>query len=140
MCTHLDTKKWYFDSGGYITLVSVLLIGAIGSAIALSLILLGLSSSRTSFVYEQSEQAKALANACVEEAEQRIHDPPSFIGSGSLSFAQGTCSYVVASQGGSSRTVTASGTVGTVTRKVKIILYSFSPMLQITSWQEVADF
>ena len=45
---------------GFITLVSVLVVGAVGVAIALSLILIGLGSSRTSIAVEQSNQAKAL--------------------------------------------------------------------------------
>jgi prepilin-type N-terminal cleavage/methylation domain-containing protein len=73
----LDPK----NSTGYVALITVLVLGAVGAAVAATLVLLGLSSSRTSFALEQSNQAKALANACAEEALQQIRDSSSFTGS-----------------------------------------------------------
>lgn len=125
---------------GYITLISVLVVGAVGVTIALSLILLGLGSSRTSFAVEQSNQAKALANACAEEALQQIRDSTPYTGSGNLSLGQGTCSYTVTSQGGQNRTIVSTGTVGTIVRKVKIIITKINPNITVSTWQEVADF
>ena len=125
---------------GYVALITVLVIGAVGTAIAVSVILLGLGSSRTSFALEQSNQAKALANACAEEALQQIRDSTPFTGTGSLTLGQGTCGYTVVNDGGENRTVTASGTVGTVVRKIKIIVNTINPAINLTSWQEVADF
>jgi len=117
----------------------VLVVGAVGIAVTLSLILLGLGSSRTSFALEQSNQTKALTNACAEEAMQQIRDSMSFTGNGNLSLRQGTCNYTVTSQGGQNRTITALGTVGTIVRKVKIIISKINPTITVTSWQEVAD-
>lgn len=125
---------------GFITLISVLVVSAVGVAITLSLILLGVGSSRTSFAGEQSYQAKALANACGEEALQQIKDSNPFTGTGSLTLGQGTCSYTVTSQGGQNRTIIATGTVGTILRKVKIIINNISPSITVTSWQELSDF
>lgn len=125
---------------GYIALITVLVTGAVGVAIAISLLLLGLGSSRTSFSLEQSNQAKALANACSEEALQQIRDSTSFEGTGGLTLGQGTCTYTVTKLTGQNRTITASGTVGTIIRKVSIALDKITPSINITSWQEVADF
>ncbi len=137
---NLQTTNYKLPTNnGYITLISVLVVGAVGVAIATSLILLGVGSSRTSFAVEQSNQAKALANACAEEALQQIRDSTPFIGTGSLTLGQGTCSYTVTSQGGQDRTVTASSTVGTIIRKVKVIINNINPLITPTSWQEVAD-
>ncbi len=93
-------------SNGYIALVTILVIGAVGAAVAVSVILLGLGSSRTSFALEQSNQAKALANACAEEALQQIRDSTPYTGTGDLTLGQGTCSYAVTTQGGQDRTIT----------------------------------
>ena len=131
---------FFTQKNGFITLISVLVVGALGVAISVSLLLLGLNSSRTSFAYEQSNQTKALANACAEEGLQQIRDSTSFTGTGSLTLVQGTCSYTVTSQGGSNRTITSTGTVGTIIRKVKIIISGINPTITATSWQEVADF
>ena len=134
-------KTWYNQKqNGFITLTSVLVVGAVGVAIATSLILLGLGSSRTSFAVEQSNQAKGLANACAEEALQQIRDSTPFTGSGNLTLGQGICTYTVTNQGGQNRTITSSGTVGSIIRKVKIIIDKISPTIQVVSWQEAADF
>ena len=130
-------KIWYADQcNGYITLVSVLVVGAVGIAIALSLILLGAGSSRTSFALQQSAQAKGLANACAEEAREQIRESTLFTGSGNLTLGQGTCSYTVTNTGGTNRIVIASGTVGTIVRKLTITISAINPFIVINSWQE----
>lgn len=125
---------------GFITLTSVLLVSAIGSTIAVSLVLLGLASGRTGFAFVQSLQSRALADACMEEALERIRDSGPFTGTGALVLGQGTCSFTVTSQGGQVRTATASGSVGTTIRKVKTTIDKINPAIHVTSWQEVADF
>lgn len=125
---------------GFITLLSVLIIGALGTAITVSLLVFGIDSSKTSRALEQSYQSKALAYACSEEALQHIKDSTSFTGSGTLTLEQGTCTYTVTSQGGQNRTITASGTVGAVIQKTKIIIDRINPDIHIVSWQEVSDF
>jgi len=125
---------------GYIALISVLIIGAVSVAVAVSLILLGLNFSRTGFSLENSQIAKAYANACAETALQQIRNSTPYTGSGSLSFAQGTCAYTVANTGGSTRKITASGTVGAIVRRVQITISAINPLIVISSWQEQADF
>lgn len=132
--------KYNQEQGGFVTLVSVLAIGAVGLVIVTSTLLLGVGNARTSFVYEQSNQANALTNACAEEALQQIRDSTPFTGSGVLSSGQGTCSYIITTQGGQNRTVTARGDVGTVVRKVEIVIDQINPTIEIVSWQEVGDF
>lgn len=130
----------YDKQEGYIALITVLVTGAVGVAIATSLLLLGLGSSRTSFALEQSNQAKGLANVCAEEALQQIRDSTPFTGTGNLTLGQGLCSYTVTSGGAQNRTITSTGTVGTIIRKVKITLDKITPSINLTSWQEVAEF
>ena len=69
---------------GYITLLSVLIVGAVGVAISTSLVLLGLGNSLTGFALQQMYQAKALSDACAENALLEIRNSTSFTGSGSL--------------------------------------------------------
>jgi len=130
---------------GFITLMATLLVVAIGLSISVSLLILGVDSTRTSFVIEQSYQASSLANACAEESLQKIYDsmavlpppdPTPFTGTGSLTIGQGSCSYTVTDTGGGTMNIITSGTVGTVIRKNQIILSSVSP-LAISSWQEI---
>ena len=134
MVQQLSAKK------GYITLLMVIIVGAIGVATGVSLLLLGVGSSRTSLSFEKSNQAKALSNACAEAALDQIRSSPSFSGSAGLTFGRGRCSYQVLNLGGQSRLINASGTVDEVVRKIKITLNQITPKINLTSWQEVSDF
>jgi len=125
---------------GYITLFSVLMVSAIGLTIVLSLSKLSISSTRMGIVLWQSNQAKALANACAEKAIQQVKTSPSFSGTDNLSLGGGTCTYTVADLGGQEREVEAVGVVDDSTRKVKVVISQITPELVVQSWQEVADF
>ncbi len=125
---------------GYVTLVSVLVVSAVGVVAGVSLLFLGLNASQMSFSLQQSYQAKALANLCAEDALQRIHDVVSFSGVTNITIGPGACSSTVTTGGGQNRTITASGTVGSVVRKVKITLDKITPSIHLSLWQEVADF
>lgn len=125
---------------GYVTLLSVLILGAVGLALVVSALQLGISSSRAAFALEQSNQAKALANACAEEAMGQIRGSNSFSGTFALTFSTGSCTYTVTNTGGQTRTITATGTVGTMVRKVRVTIDKITPSINVTSWQEVADF
>jgi Tfp pilus assembly protein PilX len=140
LATFASNSRYSHRSRGYIVLITVLIIGAVGTAIAVAVLWLGLGDSRSSFALQQSSQAKSLANACSEEALQQIRDSTPFTGTDNLTLGQGTCSYTVTSQGGQDRTITSTGTVGTIVRKVKIIIDTINPSINVTSWQEVADF
>lgn len=129
--------KNYRKKSGYITLLSVLVVGAVGVAATLSIILSGLGSSRTSFTYEQMNQAKALANTCAENALEQIRISTPFTGNGALSLGQGSCTFSVSSQGGQARAIDATGTVGTVVRRVRIVITAIHPLINISTWQEV---
>ena len=122
---------------GYVALISVLAVGTVGVVVVTGVILLGLSWSRTSFTAEQSFQAKALADACVEEALQQIKDSIPFTGNGTLTFGRGSCAYTVTNNGAQNRSVVSVGTVGVVVRRVSVTLDKILPSINITSWQEV---
>ena len=122
---------------GFVALVTVLLVGAVGVAVGISLILLGLGFSRTSLALEQSAMAKALANACSEEALQKIRESTAFTGSGNLLLNGGTCTYTVTAGSGQARTIAATGTFGTIIRKVSISITQITPLIVISSWQEI---
>lgn len=124
---------------GYVALVSVLIVSTIGVVVVTGVLLLGLSTSRTSFTTQQSFQAKALTDACVEEALQQIKDSIPFAGNGTLTLGQGSCVYTVTNNGAQNRSVVSVGTVGAVVRRVRVTLDKISPSINITSWQEVAD-
>ena len=128
-------------SSGFITLVSIAVAGAVGLGIALSILLAGSIFSKDMIVMQQSAQASALADSCTEEALQQLRTNTAFTGSGSLSLGGGTCTYLVAVGSGvgtsTSRTVTSSGTVGTIVRKVSAVINNINTFTNVSSWQEV---
>lgn len=128
------------NNQGFVTLIAVLVVAAIGTAVALSLILLGSGASRTSFSMEQSYQAKTLADTCAESALQQIRTYSYYSGTSSATLGKGNCEYTATNDGGNNRTIEASGTVGNVTRRVKIIVNKIDPLINTSFWQEVADF
>lgn len=127
-----------YGQGGYIALLSVLVVGAVATAIGVTLLVLGTDSQRETLVTQQSVQARGLADACVEEALQQLHDAADFTGSGNLTLDTGSCTYTVTPTGSSTRTIAATATVGNVVRKVAAYVTMSSSSISITSWQEVS--
>jgi hypothetical protein len=128
----------HYGHKGFITLISVLLVSVVGLTIAMSLILLGLGFSKTSLASVQSNQSKALVNACVEEALEQIQINANYTGTNNLSLGSGTCTYTVSGIA-PNKSVTASGIVGTIIRKVRVSTSAVVPKILISSWQEVAN-
>jgi hypothetical protein len=125
---------------GYIALLSMLIAGAVGSVIAVSVLFFGLDSMRSSFDFQASSSAWAFANACAEEGLQQIRALVSFTGTGSITFSGGaSCTYTVSNTGGSTRSISALGTVSSTTRRSFISITKIAPRIVISSWQEVAN-
>ena len=57
---------------GYVALISVIFMSAIGVMIMLSVIASGIDASKTDFAMQQSSIAKGMASSCMEEALQKI--------------------------------------------------------------------
>lgn len=129
--------RFHCKDKGYVALLSVLLIGAVGTVIGVTLVMLGLGASRTSYALVQSTEAKSLANACAEEALMKIRESTSFTGTATVNLGNGSCIYTVTNTGGQTRSVTASGSVGTIVRKVSINISAINPQITISSWQEI---
>ena len=102
---------------GYIALISILIITAITSLIAISAILLSISESNMGLTKNLSAEAYYLANACAEEGLQQINDSVPFSASGGLTLGNGSCSYTVTKLTGQNRVVDASGTVNNIIRR-----------------------
>lgn len=123
---------------GYIALLAILIVGAIALAISLTLLASGTDRQREVFIQQQSTQARDLASSCAEEALQLIHDTTSYTGSGSLTLGTGSCTYSVTSTGATTRSLSTTGTVGSVVRKLQVYVTIGSSSVSITSWQEIS--
>ena len=122
---------------GVVALISVLIIGAVGVAIVISIISLGVGHSQVSFSVNQSKKAKGITEACAEEALFRVREDESFEGSYSIFFNEGECTYNIENTGGEERIITVEGEVGVVKRRLKVTIDEIKPRIIIGSWKEV---
>lgn len=136
-------KKLLNNRDGYFTLLAVLVAGMIVAVLAFTLVTLSSSASNSSFTLVQSEQARALANACAEQGIEQLLASTTFTGVDNISLGQGGCSYTISVASGTVRLVAASGTVITVTRRVNVIIdpgaFVSGKNVSPSSWQEVAN-
>lgn len=122
---------------GYVALLTVLIMGAVATSVAVTLLTTGTDSQRTALVELQSRQARMAAVACAEEALQIMHDTTSFTGTNNLNLSPSSCTYTVTNTGGGSRTIIATGTSGNVVKKVQVYATIGASSISINSWQEI---
>jgi len=122
---------------GYVALLTVLVTGAVATAIVLVLLSSGADSQRSTLVEQRSKQARALAVACAQEALQQVHDNIAFAGTNTLNLGQGSCTYIVAVTAPSTRSIDVTATAGNVARKIQTYVTIGTSNISITSWQEV---
>lgn len=127
--------------GGYIFLLSVLVVGVISSAIVVSLVLIGIGAQRSGFSYQQSASALGLAHACAERALLTLRENIDYGGGEVISFSQGECEILlIGGSGNENRTLCTEGIVGNTVRRIEIIINRLLPETRIYSWQEVDIF
>lgn len=124
---------------GYVLLLSVLVIGAVSLTIALALLASGVDGQRATDIYQRSQQARALADGCAEEALQRLHDNTAYSGSGSLTLGNGTCTFSVSPGAPGTATIGATGIVKGVMRAERVSVQITSVGLTIAAWQIVGS-
>ena len=126
---------------GYILLITILIIGAIASAILSSLLLLGISSAQVSFSVQQSEEALAGAQACAEYALLKLRQSPSYAGNEHRTLGSYACEVLaVGGIGNNNRAVCTEGTSGDSIRRLEIAVSQILPQTKVYSWQEVSVF
>lgn len=126
---------------GYILLITILVIGAVASAILSSLMLLGISANHVSFSVLQASQSLANAQACAEYGLMKLRESPSYAGNEFLTVGADQCEILtVGGIGNNNRVLCAEGRVGDSIRRLEIVINQVLPQTKIYSWQEVAVF
>lgn len=121
---------------GIVLLLSVLIAMVVGVAIGISVIMAGLVLSQGSLANRDSAKSRGVANACVESALQQIRNSTSYTGNNSVTIGSDSCSYTVTAGSGEARTITASSTSGTTTRRATVQISAVNPLIVISSWLE----
>lgn len=125
-------------SGGYMALITILILGAAATSISFTLLLTATDSQRTEMVEQQSHQARALAVACGQEALQRIHDNIAYSGTSSMKLGQDSCTFSSTATSATVRTINVAAVVGTVERRITATVSIGSAAIVPTAWQDVA--
>jgi hypothetical protein len=71
---HKRKEQNISNQDGYITLVLMVIIGALATAIIITALSDSISSSQSGVAFYQTYKARSYANACAEKALYRIHD------------------------------------------------------------------
>lgn len=142
----MNKKKYLiakYKLQGYVSLVSVLVIIAAGTAMVSVLLWLSTGSAKSSILAFQSEKAKNLADACAEEALTKLKDDYNYSGNeaGSIVSADGSCFIrPVVNPGTATPSIEVTGTVNDITRKIVIDVSQDVTQVVVNDWQEVAVF
>lgn len=134
---HSMDRHLFVNNDGFVALMGVLILGALVIATTVAGLRFSVDDLQIATILVDSYQARALADACAEEALQEIRDSDSFAGSGGFSLGQGSCSYTVTLGGGENRSIEAEGTVSDSIRKVEVVVTQLHPTIVVDSWEEV---
>jgi len=124
------------NSGGFIALITVLIIFAIALLIGLSVSLLSISEAQMGLKKFQSSQASYLANLCAEEALMKLKENINYSGNESIEI-EGGCQILPIEGKWIVKTIS---NFQNQVKKIKIVVSQVNPKMIISSWQEVADF
>lgn len=122
---------------GYVTLISVIILGAISILVLTTTIAIDTESIFAVDVMDQSKQAKAFADTCAERGIDKLKQSNTYTGE-TINFTSGSCSVgTISGTGNTSRTFTSTGIFKNATRKVTVSITTINPTTVIGSWQEV---
>jgi hypothetical protein len=135
------TKKYYNNKrqNGFILLITVIVLGVVGIAVTVSLLLLGIGMTKSNFSWESAQIAKGMANTCAEEGLNNLQANVNYTGTGSVTIGSNSCSFTVTNTGGTTRSVSASATVRGSTRRVNVTVSAVTPKITVSQWAEVAN-
>lgn len=124
---------------GYVSLLSVLIIGSVGTSIAVSLLLMGQGRLHAAYSLQIAAQALSVTDGCVEEALLEISQDSNTTGGTSVVIGPHTCSYFIENSSGENKIISASTTISNVVQRVRVTTSSTSP-LSIQFWNPVESF
>jgi hypothetical protein len=138
-----NSKQTAGKQSGFIVLMSVILLCAIGVAIATSLVLLGLNNSLSNFGFNQSQRADFLASACVEQALDLLRLDAGYAGNETVAIGSDSCQILPVVQNDSVYTIQAQSSIEGTLRRVEIFAQRAEgppAFMQINAWQAKGDF
>ncbi len=127
---------------GFIALTSTIIISAVILLLIVGIFTISIIEIEKSEARYNSEMARSWANYCVEEALQEIRDDSDYTTEESEAFggSEDGCFFDVDDNGNGGKIVQSTGEYSNHTRKIKVVVSEYDPLLVIDSWEEVTDF
>lgn len=125
---------------GFVTLLAVIILGAVGVLIVSSLLLISTLLAQNDLIKTSSEKSGAFAEACLENALEDIRETTAFTGNTSLTFPEGNCTCSVSDLGGERRRIETTGSSSNTVTRIRVTINKINPQIVIESREKVADF
>lgn len=122
---------------GFVTLITLLLVGSIGMAVAITMINTNIDAAKTTLAKNFHVQARSLANACAEKGLLVLKDTQAD-SSGTDTLAGGSCEYnaIIEVPAIGSGKLTAKGLYKNSISYLDIRFSGINPIVTLTSWRE----
>jgi len=121
---------------GFVALMTVLIILAVGIVIGIYLSLGALAEMKMGLQKTQSLKASYLTNLCAEHALMKLKENPGYSGNETLNMENGSCT-ILAIEG--NWTVKILANSSNQIKKMKIVVSHINPKMIIASWEEVSE-
>lgn len=105
------------------------------STLTTAAVALAISTTRDTTILTLGERALTVAESGAENAILRLLRDPSYTGESDLPIGPGTATIGVT--GVSPKIITSTGTVGTLVRRVQVVVTTSGGQLTVSSWQEL---
>lgn len=115
-------------------MIMLVVFMAVGLVITTATITMVMVNSLSASKYQIGQEVLSVAESGAENALLRLLRDPSYIGE---TLSVGTGEVVITVSGSEVKTITATGTVGTLQRTVQVIADTTGGQLSVVSWQEV---
>jgi hypothetical protein len=126
---------------GFIALISMLILSAIGLLISVGLFTRAHGESLMNVQDDLALQARQAATACAEYGLMQLKTSNTYAGNEVRSVGGYTCKVLTPGGSGSTnRTISATSTISGVNAKVTVTVTSIDPTMSISSWTDVVDF
>lgn len=135
---HSDNKRGF--ARGFAVLFSVIVMGAIGTAISVMLLVQSVQSNKNSLSSVHAAQTQHMADTCAEYALNALRANQSYGGNEIVTIGSQNCSILPLEGSGQVRTIKTQSTVGSSTRRVRVITSQTTPSIIVSEWRELADF
>lgn len=133
-------KRIHSPSSGYITLISVIIVSAIGFAITLAILARGVGALSQSQSALAAVRARSNAVSCVERALYDIRFLPRGASSATFSWDNETCTYSYTENPTRIYTIEATGVSLDSTKRVKAVLDTTDYRMNVRYWDDQAVF